>query len=139
MKQTLLSMVLILCINQCLSQKGFPKQFQTTLNISGLQSWQTSTLGVQKLLYDYDNLRVRFDIQGWRSKQNETYMIKYKPEGSEADSVSKIKLDIKKGLTEDILASFTGLYNLQFQSRLSRIDKSKKTVFLFKSYLFFEE
>jgi hypothetical protein len=88
MKQTILFTVLILCINQCLSQKGFPKQFQTTLNISGLQSWQTSTLGVQKLLYDYENLRVRFDIKGWRSNQSESYMIKYKPEGAEAGSVS---------------------------------------------------
>ncbi len=80
-------MVLILCFNQCLSQNGFPKQFQATLNITGLQSWDTS-LDVQKLLYDYQNLRVRFDIQGWRLKQKEVYMVKYKPQGAEPDSVS---------------------------------------------------
>ncbi|CAF1383496.1 unnamed protein product [Rotaria sordida] len=66
--------------------RGFPTQFQATLNISILYSWQTSTQDLQQLLYDYENLRVRFDVQGWRLKQNETYMIKYKPDGAEADS-----------------------------------------------------
>ncbi len=79
-------MLLILCINQCLSQTGFPKQFQATLNVTGLQSWE---VGFQQLLYDYENLRVRVDIQGWRLKQNKTYLLKYKPEGAEPDSVSK--------------------------------------------------
>ncbi len=79
-------MVLILCINQCLSQTGFPKQFQTTLNITGLFP---SEEGFQQLLYDYQNLRVRVDIKGYRLKQNKTYLLKYKPEGAEADSVSK--------------------------------------------------
>ncbi len=59
------------------------------MNISGLASWQTLTQGVQKLLYDYEPLRVRFDIQGWRAQQNETFMITFKPEGAEADSISK--------------------------------------------------
>ncbi len=84
----MLSVLMIFFLHQCLCQTGFPKQFQAVLNISGLASWETSTLGVQKLLYDYEHLRVRFDIQGWRAKQNETYMLKYKPEGAEADSVS---------------------------------------------------
>ncbi|CAF1417496.1 unnamed protein product [Rotaria sordida] len=66
--------------------RGFPTQFQATLNISILYSWQTSTQDLQQLLYDYENLRVRFDVQGWRLKQNETYMIEYKPDGAEADS-----------------------------------------------------
>lgn len=88
MKQTMLFILLILFINQCLCQTGFPKQFQALLNISGLNSWRTANPGVKQLLYDYTNLRVRFDIEGWRAKQNETYMIKYKPEGAEADSVS---------------------------------------------------
>jgi hypothetical protein len=86
-------MLLILFINQCVSQKGFPKQFQATLNISKI-IWHTQD--IQKLLYDYEHLRVRFDIQGWRAKQNETYMIKYKPEGAEADSVRRKELVITK-------------------------------------------
>jgi hypothetical protein len=69
-----------------------------TINISNLV-WPTSTQNVQKLLYDYEHLRVRFDIQGWRAKQNETYMIKYKPEGAEADSVRRKELVIKQRLT----------------------------------------
>ncbi len=85
----ILSVLVILFINQCLGQTGFPKQFQATLNVSGLTSWRTPMAGVQKLLYDYEHLRVRFDIQGWRAKQNETYMVKYKPEGAEADSVRR--------------------------------------------------
>ncbi len=80
--------LVILFVNQCLSQTGFPKQFQTILNISGSSSSQPLSQGVQKLLYDYEHLRVRFDIQGWRAQQKEVYMIKYKPEGGETDSVS---------------------------------------------------
>lgn len=80
--------MLILLVNQCLCQTGFPKQFQTTLNITGQSASPPLSQGAQKLLYDYENLRVRFDIQGWRSEQKEAYMIKYKPEGAEADSVS---------------------------------------------------
>ncbi|CAF1399589.1 unnamed protein product [Rotaria sordida] len=78
--------MLIVFIDQYFCQRGFPKQFQTILNISGLYSLHTPIQIVQQLLYDYENLRVRFDIQGWKSKQNETYILKYKPEGAEADS-----------------------------------------------------
>ncbi|CAF1354996.1 unnamed protein product, partial [Rotaria sordida] len=67
-------------------QTGFPKQFQATLNITGLQSWPLPSFGFQYLLYDYTNSRARFDIKGWRLKQNETYMIQYKPKGAEADT-----------------------------------------------------
>ena len=87
----------ILFINQCLSQTGFPKQFQTTLNITNHNSWPMYANGVQKLLYDGVNLRVRIDVQGWRAQQNETYMIKYKPKDAEADSVSQKKTPPKKG------------------------------------------
>ncbi|CAF3243916.1 unnamed protein product [Rotaria sp. Silwood2] len=86
MRQPISLVLWILFINQCSSQTGFPRQFQATLNISGLYSWQTSTHGVQQLLYDYTNARVRFDIEGWQAKQNETYMVIYKPDGAEADS-----------------------------------------------------
>ena len=92
MKQTIVLVLLILLINQCSSQIGFPKQFQTTLNISSINSWPIYGDGLQKLLYDYENLRVRIDVQGWREKQNETYMIKYKPEGAEVHSVSQTLL-----------------------------------------------
>jgi hypothetical protein len=88
MKQTMLTMLVMLFLHQCLGQRGFPKQFQTILNISGLASWDTPTMGVQRLLYDYEHSRARFDISGWRAEQNETYILKYKPEGAEADSVS---------------------------------------------------
>ncbi|CAF0845170.1 unnamed protein product [Adineta steineri] len=57
MKQTIISILLILFINQCVSQNGFPKQFQAILNISGLGSWDSPFPGVKQLLYDYDNLR----------------------------------------------------------------------------------
>ncbi len=89
MKQTMLFVLLILFINQCLCQRGFPKQFQATLNVTGSAPWQQPGEGLQQLLYDYENLRVRIDIEGWRAKQNETYMVKYHPEGAEADSVRK--------------------------------------------------
>ncbi len=105
MKQMILSVLLILFINQCVGQTGFPKQFQATLNVSGLTSWRTPTAGVQKLLYDNEHLRVRFDIQGWRAKQNETYMIKYKPEGAEADSVRRKELVIKKKINDKVCFS----------------------------------
>ncbi|CAF4300306.1 unnamed protein product, partial [Rotaria sordida] len=51
-----------------------------------VQSTSTPFDSVQLFLYDSINSRARFDIQGWRAKQNETYMVKYKPEGAEADS-----------------------------------------------------
>jgi hypothetical protein len=85
----LLSMLLILFINQSLGHTGFPKQFQATLNISGTGDWDAPAQDVKQLLYDYENLRFRFDIQGWRMKQKEPYMIKYKPDGAEAGSVSR--------------------------------------------------
>ncbi len=96
---------MLLFLHECLSQRGFPKQFQATLNISGMASAQILTLGVQKLLYDYEHLRVRFDVQGWRAQQNETYMLKYKPEGAEADSVSQKKLSKQMKITPEILFS----------------------------------
>ena len=77
----------MLFVNQCLSQTGFPKQFQATLNISGLRSWDSPFLGVKQFLYDYENLRARFDIQGSQVQQNETWILKYKPEGAEVDTV----------------------------------------------------
>ncbi|CAF1285377.1 unnamed protein product [Adineta steineri] len=86
MKQTIISILLILFINQCVSQNGFPKQFQAILNISGLGSWDSLFPGVKQLLYDYDNLRVRFYIQRSRANQSETWMLQYKPKGAEADS-----------------------------------------------------
>ncbi|CAF3541086.1 unnamed protein product [Rotaria socialis] len=70
----------------CCSQRGFPEQFQATLNITSLQQYPLPTLGLQQLLYDYTNSRVRFDIKGWFMKQNETYMVQYKPKGAEADT-----------------------------------------------------
>ena len=81
--------LLLLTIHQCLGQNGFPKQFQATLNITGVNSGQIYGNGIRQLLYDYENLRARFDVQGWRAKQKETYLLKYKPEGAEANSVSK--------------------------------------------------
>lgn len=83
-----LLIILSLLVHSCTGQRGFPQQFQAVMNISGLYSWQASTQGVQQLLYDAVNSKVRFDIEGWRIKQNETYMIQNKPEGAEADSVS---------------------------------------------------
>ena len=92
MKRMILLMLLTLFVNQCHGQSGFPKQFQATLNISGIGSWDSPFPGVKQLLYDYQNLRVRFDIQGSRAKQNETWMLQYKPKGAEADSVSSKRL-----------------------------------------------
>ncbi|CAF1112052.1 unnamed protein product [Rotaria sordida] len=82
----MLRILLFILINQCLSQTGFPKQFQAILNISGSRSWDSPFPGVKQLLYDYKNLRVRFDIQGSQAQQNETWMLQYKPKGAEADS-----------------------------------------------------
>ncbi|CAF1448399.1 unnamed protein product [Rotaria magnacalcarata] len=86
MKQIIFLTFLALLTNKCSCQPGFPKQFQATLNITGLESWQTSTSAVQQLLYDYINSRARFDITGWRKNQSKTYMMQYKPKGAEADS-----------------------------------------------------
>ncbi|CAF4253978.1 unnamed protein product, partial [Rotaria magnacalcarata] len=86
MRQTIYLLLLTLFLNQCSSQKGFPEQFQATLNITSLQQYPLPTLGLQQLLYDYTNSRVRFDIKGWLMKQNETYMVQYKPKGAEADT-----------------------------------------------------
>ncbi|CAF3394322.1 unnamed protein product [Rotaria sp. Silwood2] len=80
------SALLVLLTNKCSGQKGFPKQFQGKLNISGLYTWQTSTSGLQQLLYDHINSRARFDIAGWRTNQSETYMVQYQPNGAEAGS-----------------------------------------------------
>jgi hypothetical protein len=96
---------LILFVSQCLGQKGFPEQFQTKLNISGLSPSQPLSQGIQHLLYDHVKLRARFDIQGWRSQQNETYMIQYKPEGAEADSVSRHIAEDKKSTCRNNLFS----------------------------------
>ncbi|CAF3927195.1 unnamed protein product [Rotaria sordida] len=85
MKQIIFLTLLVLLTNQCSCQKGFPKQFQAKLNISD-QSKSILYAGVQLLLYDSINSRARFDVRGWRTKQNETYMVKYKPEGAEAGS-----------------------------------------------------
>ncbi|CAF5142838.1 unnamed protein product, partial [Rotaria sp. Silwood1] len=85
MKQIIFLTLLVLLTNQCSCQKGFPKQFQAKLNISD-QSKSILYDGVQLLLYDSINSRARFDVRGWRAKQNETFMVKYKPEGAEADS-----------------------------------------------------
>ena len=88
MKQMIVSILLILFVSECLSQNGFPKQFQAIVNISGIGSWDSPSPGVKQLLYDQESLRVRFDVQGSRAKQNETWMLQYKPKGAEADSVS---------------------------------------------------
>lgn len=87
MCQTILFVVLILFFNECLCQRGFPTQFQATINISGSGSWDSPFPGVKQLLYDYENLRIRFDIQGHRDQQKETWILKYKPPGAEPDSV----------------------------------------------------
>ncbi|CAF4122628.1 unnamed protein product [Rotaria sp. Silwood2] len=86
MKQAIYLVLLTLLFNQCSSQTGFLKQFQATLNVTALQQYPIPSLGFQYLLYDYTNSRVRFDVEGWRLKQNETYMVQYKPQGAEADT-----------------------------------------------------
>ena len=88
MKQIIFLILLVLLTNKCSCQTGFPRQFQATLNISGLYTWPTTTFGVQQLLHDYINSRVRFDITGRRANQSETYMVQYQPKGAEAGSVS---------------------------------------------------
>lgn len=90
MKQSkIVFLALVLFINQCVCQNGFPKQFQATINITTLNSWPVSS-GLQNLLFDYTNLRARFDIEGWRLKQKETYLLIYEPPGAESGSVRKI-------------------------------------------------
>ena len=97
MRQITWILLLVLSLNQCLGQKGFPKQFQAVFNVTVVQSSDLVTQGVQSLLYDYVNLRVRYDYQGWLSKQNETNMIIYKPQGAEPDSVGKVLCHSLKG------------------------------------------
>ena len=89
MKEMIALILSILFVNQCPSQNGFPKQFQAILNISGIGSWDSPFPGVKQLLYDYENFRARFDIQGSRAKQNETWMLQYKPKGAETDTVHR--------------------------------------------------
>ena len=89
MGQIMLLMLIMLSVNACLSQKGFPTQFQATINISGSGSWDSPIPGVKQLLYDYENLRIRFDVQGHRDQQKETWILKYKPPGAEPDSVRR--------------------------------------------------
>ncbi|CAF0842638.1 unnamed protein product [Didymodactylos carnosus] len=66
-------------------QNGFPQQFFAVINYTSPLPYEFKT-GVQQLLYDYKNLRTRFDIEGWRAKQNETYLLEYKPKGAEQGS-----------------------------------------------------
>ncbi|CAF1364083.1 unnamed protein product [Rotaria sp. Silwood1] len=80
----------ILLIQHCQSQsekkpKGFPKQFVAILNQTSYLQWQDSG-APEQLVYDLVNQRARFDIKGWRAKQNETYIIQYKPNGAEHGS-----------------------------------------------------
>ncbi|CAF4779088.1 unnamed protein product [Rotaria sp. Silwood1] len=65
--------------------KGFPKQFVAILNQTSYLHWKDSS-APEQLVYDFINQRARFDIKGWRAKQNETYMIQYKPNGAEQGS-----------------------------------------------------
>ncbi|CAF5095090.1 unnamed protein product [Rotaria sp. Silwood1] len=65
--------------------KGFPKQFVAILNQTSYLHWKDSG-APEQLVYDFINQRARFDIKGWRAKQNETYMIQYKPNGAEHGS-----------------------------------------------------
>lgn len=67
--------------------KGFPKQFVAILNQTSYLQWKDSGVP-QQLVYDLVNQRARFDVRGWRAKQNETYIIQYKPKGAERGSVS---------------------------------------------------
>lgn len=102
------TILLMLFANVCLGQKGFPTQFQATINISGSGSWDSPFPGVKQLLYDYDNLRIRFDIQGHRDQQKETWILKYKPSDAEPDSVRR-KQCIRKTLEPFFVASITRL------------------------------
>ncbi|CAF2633930.1 unnamed protein product [Rotaria sp. Silwood2] len=65
--------------------KGFPKQFVAILNQTSYLHWKDSG-APEQLVYDFINQRARFDIKGWRAKQNETYMIQYEPNGAEQGS-----------------------------------------------------
>lgn len=98
MRQITCVLLLAFSLNQCLGQKGFPKQFQAVFNVTVVQSGDLVTQGVQSLLYDYVNLRARYDYKGWRSNQNETNIIIYKPQGAEPDSVSRLLCYSLKGL-----------------------------------------
>ena len=113
MKQTIRVLVLILSIHQCFGQNGFPKQFEASLNISGFATIPFYS-GVQQLLFDYNNLRVRFDVQGWRANQSEAYMLKYKPEDAEPDSVcqTKEKKTFLFFVMSFCIACFRGLYDV---------------------------
>ncbi|CAF2842800.1 unnamed protein product, partial [Rotaria sp. Silwood2] len=86
MRQTIFLTLLVLLTNKCSCQRGFPKEFQAKLNISGLYTWPTTTFGVQELLYDHIHSRVRFDTTGRLANQTETYMVQYQPKGAEAGS-----------------------------------------------------
>ena len=91
----ILLLVVIISVDQCLSQKGFPKQFQTVFNKTDQASRSLLIQGLQHLLYDYNNLRARFDILSWRTNQTETYILEYKPKGAEPDSVCQISIFIQ--------------------------------------------
>ncbi|CAF2106046.1 unnamed protein product [Rotaria magnacalcarata] len=86
MRQIIFLTLVAFLTNKCSCQRGFPEQFQAKLNITELQSVQTSTSRIQPLLYDYTNSRARFDITGGRKNQSETYMVQYQPKGAEAGS-----------------------------------------------------
>ncbi|CAF5077956.1 unnamed protein product, partial [Rotaria magnacalcarata] len=64
MRQIIFLTLVAFLTNKCSCQRGFPEQFQAKLNITELQSVQTSTSRIQPLLYDYTNSRARFDITG---------------------------------------------------------------------------
>lgn len=68
MKEMIALILSYIFVTRCSSQKGFPKQFQAILNISGIGSWDSPFPGVKQLLNDYENLRIRSDIQGSRAK-----------------------------------------------------------------------
>jgi len=101
----------IISVDQCLSQKGFPKQFQTVFNTTDQASSSLLIQGLQHLLYDYDNLRARFDILSWRTNETETYILEYKPKGAESDSVChKFRFSFKE--MSVFLASCIRLHNV---------------------------
>ncbi|CAF0821499.1 unnamed protein product [Rotaria sordida] len=87
--------LIILLIQHCHSHseqqpKGFPKQFVAILNQTSYLH-QKDSGAPEQLVYDFINQRARFDIKGWRAKQNETYMIQFKPNGAEHESISNIR------------------------------------------------
>jgi hypothetical protein len=99
-------------------QTGFPKQFQAILNISGIGSWDSPIPGVKQLLYDYENLRILFDIKGWQAKQNGIWILEYKPADVEPDSLSRKQAcrEIKINNKFFVLASFARLCNIRYSS-----------------------